>query len=56
MLTIVKTSPDGTTTYDVRPGHTVSGLMFYMDPFQAPHPIPLTRVGPWLARTSGRPK
>lgn len=28
------TTPQGTTTTDWRPGHTVVGLMFYLDPFQ----------------------
>ncbi len=34
MLQITYTHPDGTQTTDNRPGHTMTGILYYIDPFQ----------------------
>lgn len=39
--TIVTTLPDGRVVQDTRPGHSVSGLMFYLDPFIRYHGVKL---------------
>ncbi len=38
------TYPDGRTMSDLRTGHTVSGLLHYLDPFQRQHHTRLARV------------
>lgn len=43
MLVIAITSRHGTFV-DTRPGHTLPGLLFYLDPFQREMRIPLRRV------------
>lgn len=51
-LTVEVTDPHGNVQLDRRPGHSLSGLFYYMDPFQAPYSIRLGRVNAWLNRTA----
>lgn len=36
---IVTTLPDGRVSTDTRPGHSVAGLMFFLDPFIRYHGV-----------------
>jgi hypothetical protein len=44
MPRITTTKPDGTTVKDTRPGHTISGLLYTLDPFQRAELLSPTRV------------
>lgn len=46
---IVITYPDGRSIADNRPGHSVTGLMFYLDPFQRAHSLSLRGMGCFVA-------
>ena len=50
-MTITYTYPDGRVITTTRPGHSVAGLLYYLDPFNVPYAIPLRRVAVWLQRT-----
>jgi hypothetical protein len=42
--TMTVTMPDGRTMPDRRPGHSVSGLLYYYDPFQRAHNVNACKV------------
>ena len=44
MVSVLTWHPSGRITNDRRPGHTLPGLMFYLDPFQREAYIRLARV------------
>ena len=43
-MTFTITFPDGTAVEDSRPGHSVAGLLYMIDPFQRGARVRLSRV------------
>lgn len=51
ILEILITRPDNSVCFDCRPGHSLGGLFYAMDPFQNVYNIPLRRVSLWIDKT-----